>query len=37
MLLKGRLKGREEEEEDVISYWMTLRKREETGILNRKH
>jgi hypothetical protein len=31
MLLKERYKGQEEEEEDVNSKWMTLRKREDTG------
>jgi len=28
---------RDDEEEDVSSYWMTLRKWEDTGILKRKH
>jgi len=28
--VEGRIVGREDEEEDVISYWITLRKREET-------
>jgi hypothetical protein len=28
----GRKKLREDEEEDVCSYWMTLRKKEDTGI-----
>jgi hypothetical protein len=31
VLLKERLKGLEYEEEEVSSYWMTLRKREDTG------
>jgi hypothetical protein len=31
-LLKKSLKSRKEEEEDVSSYWMILRKREDTGI-----
>jgi hypothetical protein len=31
-LLKLRLKGREDEEEDMSSYWMTLRKTNYTGI-----
>jgi len=31
------LKGREEEEEDVNSYWKTLRKIGNTEICNRKH
>jgi hypothetical protein len=31
-LLKEKSKGREDEEEGVSSYWMTLRKREGTGI-----
>jgi len=29
--------ARKEEKEDVSSYWMTLRKREVTGNLKRKH
>jgi hypothetical protein len=41
MLLKERWreeqKGREDEEEDVSSYCMTLRKRKDTGNLKRKH
>jgi len=32
MLLKGRQKGREDEEEEVRSYWMILRKTEDTRI-----
>jgi hypothetical protein len=32
MLLKERYKGREDEEQDVSGIWMTLRKREDTGI-----
>ena len=32
ILLKEREKGREYEEEDVNSYWMTFRKRKDTGI-----
>jgi dsDNA-binding SOS-regulon protein len=35
-LLKERYKGREDEEEEASSYWMALRKREVTEILNRK-
>jgi len=35
--LKERWKGREDEEEDVNSYWMTLRKIEYTGDWRRKH
>jgi len=31
-----RYKGREDEEEDVSNYWMTLRKTEDTGICVRK-
>jgi hypothetical protein len=31
LVIEG-LKGREEEEEDVSKYWMTLRKLEDTGI-----
>jgi len=34
--LKERYKGGEDEEEDVISYWTTSRKREDTGIWKRK-
>jgi hypothetical protein len=30
--LKERYKGREDEEEDVSSYWIALRKREDTAI-----
>jgi len=30
-LLNGRLKSRKEDEEEVSSYWMSLRKREDTG------
>ena len=29
-------KGREDEEEDVSSFWVTLRKREDTGIGKRE-
>jgi hypothetical protein len=29
--LEGRIEMREDEEEDVSSCWMTLRKREDTG------
>ena len=32
ILLKEREKGREYEEEDINSYWMTFRKRKDTGI-----
>jgi len=35
--LKKGWKGQEEEEEDVSTCWMTLRKREDTGNSNRKH
>jgi len=28
---------REDEEKDVSSYWMNVRKREDTGNLKRKH
>jgi hypothetical protein len=35
--LKKRYKDQEEEEEDISSYWMTLRTREGTGIRKRKH
>jgi hypothetical protein len=35
--LKERLKLREVEEEDVSSYQMTLRKREDSGYRKRKH
>jgi hypothetical protein len=34
---KEECKTRDDDEEDVRSYWMTLRKWEETGILKRKH
>jgi hypothetical protein len=37
MLLKERWKCREEEKEDVSSYWMTLRKQEDTENRKRKH
>jgi hypothetical protein len=30
--LKEKYKGREDEEEVVISYWMTLRKIDDTGL-----
>jgi hypothetical protein len=30
-LLKKRYKGRKDEEEDMCSYWMTLREQEDTG------
>jgi hypothetical protein len=33
MSLKGRYKGWEDLEEGVIIYWMTFRKREDTGTL----
>jgi hypothetical protein len=29
--LKAREKGEEDEEEELSSYWMTIRKREDTG------
>jgi len=29
--------GRQDEEEDGSSYWMTFRNRKDTGIRNRKH
>jgi hypothetical protein len=35
--LKERLKGREEEKQDISSYWMTLRKTQDAGNENRKH
>jgi hypothetical protein len=34
--LKERYTGRENEEEDVSSYWMTLRKSDDIGIRKRK-
>jgi hypothetical protein len=37
MLFKGRQKGWEDQEEDVSTYWMTLRETEDTGIRKRKH
>jgi hypothetical protein len=39
-VIEGKLEGMIEmidEGEDVSSYWMTLRKREDTGSLKRKH
>jgi hypothetical protein len=30
LVIEGKIKEREDEEEDVSSYWMTLRKREDT-------
>jgi hypothetical protein len=36
-LPKHAMKGREDEEENVSSYWMILRKREDTGNRKRKH
>ena len=36
-LLNKKYKGREEVEEDVSSYLIALRKREDTGIWKRKH
>jgi hypothetical protein len=35
--IEGRIEVTERRGEDVSSYWMTLRKREDTGHLNRKH
>jgi hypothetical protein len=35
--LKLRLKGREDEEEDMNCYWMTLRKTKDSGIWKGKH
>ena len=35
MLLKQRLKGGEDKEKDLRSYWTTLRKTEDTGKLGR--
>jgi hypothetical protein len=35
--IEGRIKVREYEEEDVSSYWMTVRKREDTGSGKREH
>jgi hypothetical protein len=35
--LKEKYRGREEEEEYFISYWMTLRKREDTGLWKWKY
>jgi hypothetical protein len=37
ILLKEKWEGREDEEEEVSSYRMTLRKRKCTGILKRKN
>ena len=36
-LLNEKWKGRDDEEEDVSSYWMTSRKGEDTVSLKRKH
>jgi hypothetical protein len=33
---EGQIKGREENEEDLSSYYMTLRKREDSGSSKRK-
>jgi hypothetical protein len=30
-VIEGKIEGRVEEEEDVSSYWLTLREREDTG------
>jgi hypothetical protein len=35
--IEGRIDRREDEEEDVRSYWMILRKREDTVNRKRKH
>jgi hypothetical protein len=37
MLLNKKYKGREDEEADTSSNWMTLKKRNDTGISKRKH
>jgi hypothetical protein len=37
MLLKERLNEQVVEEEEVSSYWITLRKREVTGSRKKKH
>jgi hypothetical protein len=36
-LFKERYKGREDDEEYVSNYWLTLRKREDTAVLKREH
>ena len=39
-IIEGKTKGgkwREDKEEEVSSYWMTLKKRGDTGNWNRKH
>jgi uncharacterized protein YpiB (UPF0302 family) len=36
-LFKKIQKGRTEEKEDFIRYWMTLKKREGSGILKKEH
>jgi len=36
-LLKQITEGKRRKKEDISSYWMTLRKREDTGIWRRKH
>jgi hypothetical protein len=35
--LKERLKGQEDEEQNVSSYWMILRKRQDAGNRKRKY
>jgi hypothetical protein len=34
---RAKKKGNEDKKEDLSSYWMTLRKREDSRILKRKH
>jgi hypothetical protein len=36
-VIEGKIKGQEDEEEDVNSYWMALRKTEGTGISKRQY
>jgi hypothetical protein len=35
--VEGRIEVTKDEEQDVRSYWMTLRKREDAGNCRRKH
>jgi hypothetical protein len=36
-LIKEKIRRMEDEEEDISSYWITLRKRKGTGTSERKH
>jgi len=37
MVLEGRWKSWEDEEEELGGYWIIINKKEDTGALNRKH